>query len=117
MTAVITRETLRTMRCKPLSGPPVPEADVAAQLQVLTGWGVDGDGIARTFRFANYARTMAFVSAVASLAEREDHHPDLQVSWGRCTVRWSTHSAGGVSLNDFICAAATDALFDEAEGA
>jgi 4a-hydroxytetrahydrobiopterin dehydratase len=117
MSTALTREALRTLRCKPLSGPPVPAADLAAQLQVLTGWGVEGDGIARAYRFSDYPRTIAFVNAVAALAEREDHHPDLQVSWGRCTVRWSTHSAGGVSLNDFICAVATDTLFDEAGGA
>jgi 4a-hydroxytetrahydrobiopterin dehydratase len=53
---------------------------------------------------------MAFVNAVASIAHREDHHPDLSVHYDRCVVAWSTHSAGGVTLNDLICAARTDAV-------
>ena len=69
----------------------------------------DGDRIEKTFRFADYYRTMAFVNAVASIAHREDHHPDLAVHYDRCVVAWSTHSAGGVTLNDCICAAKTDA--------
>lgn len=111
----LSREALLSMHCRPLSGPPAGRQEVEAQLRVLTGWTLDGDAIGRTFRFSDYRRTIAFVNAVAELAEREDHHPDLLVGYGRCTVRWSTHSAGGVSLNDFVCAAATDAL-PEAEG-
>ena len=53
---------------------------------------------------------MAFVNAVAWIAHREDHHPDLAVSYNRCTVRLNTHSVGGISRNDFICAAQVDAL-------
>ena len=64
--------------------------------------------IEKTFRFAAYYRTMAFVNAVASIAHREDHHPDLVVHYDRCVVAWSTHSAGGLTLNDGICAAKTD---------
>ena len=54
--------------------------------------------------------TMAFVNAVAWIAHREDHHPDLLVSYNRCTVRFNTHSVGGLSINDFICAAKVDGL-------
>ncbi len=53
---------------------------------------------------------MAFVNALAWIAHTEDHHPDLQVGYYRCTVRFSTHSVGGISVNDFICAAKADAL-------
>jgi len=53
---------------------------------------------------------MSFVNAVAWLAQREDHHPDLHLGWGWCNVRWTTHSVGGLSMNDFICAAQVDAL-------
>ena len=108
--APLSLEALLSMRCRPLSGPPAGRREVEAQLRVLAGWTLDGDAIERTFRFPDYRRTIAFVNAVAELAEREDHHPDLRVGYGRCTVRWSTHSAGGISLNDFVCAAATDAL-------
>ncbi len=66
--------------------------------------------IEKTFHFADYHRTMAFVNAVATVAHAEDHHPDLAVHYDRCTVAWSTHSAHGVTLNDCICAAKVEAL-------
>ena len=53
----------------------------------------------------------AFVNAVAWMVHAEDHHPDLHVGYNRCTVRWNTHSVAGISENDFICAAKTDATF------
>ena len=52
----------------------------------------------------------AFVNAVAWIAHREDHHPDMAFGYHRCTLRLNTHSVGGISLNDFICAAQVDAL-------
>ncbi|TJZ74071.1 4a-hydroxytetrahydrobiopterin dehydratase [Chitiniphilus eburneus] len=64
----------------------------------------------KTFRFKNFHETMAFVNAVSWIAHRQDHHPDLEVSYSRCKVSWSTHSAGGLTRNDFICAARVDAL-------
>ena len=78
------------------------------------GWQLTGDGadvaIEKTYRFANYFETMAFVNALAHVAHKEDHHPDLQVSYAHCQVRFNTHAVGGISLNDFICAAKADAL-------
>jgi len=68
--------------------------------------------IQRQFEFGDYYETMAFVNAVAWIAHGEDHHPDLQVGYNRCTVRYSTHAVGGLSRNDFICAARVDAVFD-----
>jgi 4a-hydroxytetrahydrobiopterin dehydratase len=68
------------------------------------------DAIRKTFRFDDYHRTLAFVNAVAWIAHREDHHPDLEVGYNRCTVRYSTHDVGGLSENDFICAAKVDRL-------
>ncbi len=73
----------------------------------LTG---DGRGIRRDFKFKNYYHTMAFVNALAWIAHRQDHHPDLSVSYNHCSVTFSTHSLGGLSENDFICAAHVDAL-------
>lgn len=70
----------------------------------------DGKAITRTFRFQDYYRTMAFVNALAFIAHREDHHPDLQVHYDRVVVRYSTHDVDGLSENDFICAAKADAL-------
>ncbi len=64
----------------------------------------------RSFRFKNYYHTIAFVNALAWIANQQDHHPDLEVGYNRCLVRFSTHSVGGLSENDFICAARVDAL-------
>ena len=95
--------------CTPLKGPEHRlDADaVASRLGDVPGWEVsaDGDALVRTFRFADYYRTMSFVNAVAHMANREDHHPDLGVHYDRCVVRYSTHDVGGLSENDFICAA------------
>ena len=77
----------------------------------LAGWDAQGDRLHKSFRFANYHETIAFVNAVAWIAHREDHHPDLAVGYDRCDVTWSTHSAGGVTLNDAICAAKIERLF------
>lgn len=69
-----------------------------------------GQAIGKTYTFKNYYRTMAFVNALAFIAHREDHHPDLGVHYDHCVVRYSTHDVGGLSENDFICAAKADAL-------
>ena len=66
--------------------------------------------IRKTFAFANYYETMAFVNAVAFIAHREDHHPELAVGYNKVTAVFSTHSVPGLSVNDFICAAKVDAL-------
>jgi 4a-hydroxytetrahydrobiopterin dehydratase len=81
-------------------------------LAQIDGWTLDDDAkqIGRTFEFKNYYRTMAFVNAVAWIAHVEDHHPDMEVGYNRCSVRFSTHSVGGLSENDFICAAKIDQL-------
>jgi 4a-hydroxytetrahydrobiopterin dehydratase len=69
-----------------------------------------GQAIRKTFCFADYYRTLAFVNALAFVAHREDHHPDLGVHYDRCVVRYSTHDVGGLSENDFVCAAKTELL-------
>ncbi len=75
-------------------------------------WSLTGDarGIRRDFKFKNYYHTMAFVNALAWIAHQQDHHPDLFVAYNRCSVTFSTHSVGGLSENDFICAAHVDSL-------
>jgi 4a-hydroxytetrahydrobiopterin dehydratase len=102
-------ESLRTQHCRPLKGKDAGlGADaITSYLKDLAGWAkaTDGGSISKEFRFADYFHTMAFVNAVASIAHREDHHPDLEVGYSRCVVRYSTHDVGGLSLNDFICAA------------
>jgi 4a-hydroxytetrahydrobiopterin dehydratase len=92
---------------------PQPEEKLLAEYcRELPHWSVveDGAAITRTFRFADYYRTMAFVNALAYVAHAQDHHPDLGVHYDRCVVRYSTHDVGGLSENDFICAAKADAL-------
>ena len=86
------------------------EGQIAAFLQQVPGWERAGGEIARKYRFANYYETMAFVNATAWISHRENHHPDLSVGYNACEVRYSTHSVGGLSENDFICAAKIDGL-------
>jgi 4a-hydroxytetrahydrobiopterin dehydratase len=99
--------------CKPCASgtPPLPLAEAKALLQQLDGWALDDKLLSKTFEFKNYYQTMAFVNAVAWMAHREDHHPDMAVGYNKCRVEYSTHSVGGLSENDFICAAKVDALF------
>ncbi|MET0207935.1 MAG: 4a-hydroxytetrahydrobiopterin dehydratase [Burkholderiaceae bacterium] len=85
--------------------------ELAAQLSILDGWALTGDRLEKTFHFADYHHTMAFVNALAWVAHREDHHPDLSVHYNRCVVAFSTHDAGGVTQNDVICAAKAERLF------
>lgn len=98
-------------RCQALEGQAaMDEAEIRRHLAQVSGWRQADGAIEKTFGFKNYHETIAFVNAVAWIAHVEDHHPDLQVSYNRCVVRYSTHSVGGISVNDFICAAKVDAL-------
>jgi len=108
-----TAAELLAARCRPLEGrPAMDDGQVAAQLAVLAHWQLTDGAISRTFRFAGYFETIAFVNALAWMVHGEDHHPDLRVGHDRCEVRFSTHSVGGISENDFICAAKADAIFE-----
>jgi len=112
----MTRAQLLAWQCRPL-GPAsaLGPAQAAALLAQLPGWRADGGTLEREYRFAAYRATIGFVNAVAALAEAQDHHPELLVGHGSCVVRWSTHSARGLTLNDFACAAMTDAAFSPTE--
>ena len=104
---------LTQKKCKPCEGgvPPLSATQVRTLLQSLEGWTqADHKQISRTFTFKNYYETMAFVNATAWISHREDHHPDLEVGYNKCTVRYSTHAIGGLSENDFICAAKIEAM-------
>ncbi|HSV14820.1 MAG TPA: 4a-hydroxytetrahydrobiopterin dehydratase [Tepidisphaeraceae bacterium] len=94
---------------KPGSGA-LSAKDVANRLKGLNGWTAADGRISKTYKFDDYYRTITFVNAVAWLANKEDHHPDLEVGYNQCVVHYSTHSVGGLSENDFICAAKVDAL-------
>ncbi|MGM0562787.1 MAG: 4a-hydroxytetrahydrobiopterin dehydratase [Pseudomonadota bacterium] len=76
-------------------------------------WSVGEEQLVREFGFADFHQTMAFVNALAWIAHREDHHPDLEVGYNRCLVQFTSHSAGGLTNNDFICAAKIDHWLDD----
>jgi 4a-hydroxytetrahydrobiopterin dehydratase len=101
-------------RCLPCEGGvrPLNASEVATALKTLPDWrvGEGGKAISRAFKFADFHQTMKFVNQVAEIAHREDHHPDMEVGYNRCLVRYSTHAIDGLSQNDFICAAAVDEL-------
>ncbi|AFY00552.1 4a-hydroxytetrahydrobiopterin dehydratase [Bdellovibrio bacteriovorus] len=88
--------------------------EIQQYLTVLDGWSLQGLHIAKSFEFKNYYQTIAFVNAIAFIVHTEDHHPELEVGYNRCVVKFYTHSVneglGGISENDFICAAKIDAL-------
>ena len=83
----------------------------AEMLKQLKGWIIEDGKLVKVYPFGNYYQTMAFVNALAWVSHREDHHPDLTLGYNRCRVEYSTHAIGGLSENDFICAAKCDALF------
>ena len=107
-------EPLAERRCLPCEGgiAALDRSRAQALLKSLQGWTLDESAteIAKGYAFRNYHDTMAFVNAVAWIAHREDHHPDMEVSWNSCVVRYRTHAVNGLSENDFICAAKVDAL-------
>ena len=74
------------------------------------GWRLIDDAIEKTFSFKNYYETIAFVNAIAFIANAENHHPDLAVFYSKCTVRFNTHDVKGISVSDFFCASKVDAL-------
>jgi 4a-hydroxytetrahydrobiopterin dehydratase len=84
-----------------LSGEPL----AALATELGRGWQVEGDRLRKTYRFPDFAGALAFVNRIGEIAEREDHHPDIQLSWGRVSVEMWTHAIGGLSENDFIVAA------------
>lgn len=114
----MTDQDLLSRHCKPLKGAEhqLGGDQLRAALSNLSGWELieDGKAICKTYGFPDYYHTLAFVNALAFVAHREDHHPDLGVHYNRCVVRFSTHDADGVTENDLICAAKAEALYADA---
>ncbi len=104
---------LTNKHCKPCEGgvPPLTEKEARELLKQLDGWELKGNILSKAFAFKNYYQTIAFVNAVAWMTHREDHHPDMTVGYSKCRMEYTTHAIGGLSDNDFICAAKVDALF------
>ncbi len=105
--------SLETKHCKPCEGgtPPLSSEKITELLKQLEGWDLFDRLIGKLYNFKNYYQTIAFVNAVAWISHQEDHHPDMIVSYNKCRVEYSTHAIGGLSENDFICAAKIDAQF------
>ena len=109
----MTIDDLDKKHCVPCEGGVDPLDKPAAEqlaMAIDSSWDISDDAtyIEREFKFANYDKTISFVNAVAWIAESEDNHPDLVVKYGSCRVKYSTHSIGGLSENDFICAKKID---------
>ena len=108
---------LASQHCIPRKGKEhaLDGAGIEAMLKQLPGWHLanEGKAIVKDFKFADFSDALAFGNALGWIAERENHHPDIEFGWGRCRVRFSTHDVGGISRNDFICAAKTEGLFDD----
>jgi len=107
---------LSSRRCQAVVPAATPEA-VGRMLAQLSGWTVQDGKLVRAYAFRDHYETLAFVNALAWISHVEDHHPELTVTYNRCVVRYDTHSVnegrGGLSDNDFICAAKVDALYDQ----
>ena len=106
---------LTQKRCVPCEGGVQPLSKTEAQQlmqQLHADWqlATDAKSIQREFKFKNFHRAMSFVNAIAHIANTEDHHPDLELGYGYCRVRFNTHAIGGLSENDLICAAKVDTL-------
>jgi 4a-hydroxytetrahydrobiopterin dehydratase len=106
---------LAARKCKPCEGGmPALTGAQARQLlaQISSAWVLTDDvhAIRREFRFRDFYRTMSFVNALAHVANIEDHHPDLEVGYNTCRVTYTTHAIGGLSENDFVCAAKVDLI-------
>ena len=109
----MTRLTDRSCRrCQGADVPYTGEQALALMSQLHEDWRIveDGKALRRTLRFEDFYRTMGFVNALAHLANAEDHHPDLELGYNYCNIRFSTHDAGGLTEKDFICAAKADGL-------
>lgn len=105
---------LTEKRCEACEGgvAPMTQAEAKKELKKLDHWDINDDGseIFKEYEFKNFYHTMAFVNAVAFIANKENHHPDLAVGYNYCHIRYSTHAINGLSINDFICAAKIDAI-------
>jgi 4a-hydroxytetrahydrobiopterin dehydratase len=106
MTSLIARRSKEL----PKGTPPLSAEVIAGYLPETPGWSAEGNRLSKSFSFKDFHETMEFVNALAWVVHREDHHPDLEVSYNRCRVAFWTHTVGGLSDNDFICAAKVEAL-------
>jgi len=111
--------TLSEQHCEACraGAPKVSDDELAELIREIPDWAPVTQGevmqLQRTFKFKNFRQALAFTNLVGELAESEGHHPEILTEWGKTTVTWWTHKINGLHRNDFICAAKTDALFEE----
>lgn len=105
--------------CIPCKGgtAPLNIEDANKLVEQVQGWNINGNQIEKTFKFKNFIAAIDFANKIAVVAEEQNHHPDLHISWGKVKVQYSTHAIGGLSINDFIMAAKINMLIDESEQA
>ena len=112
----LTTQTLLTQKSQP-QVVALNDADVKQYLPLVEGWALEQGKLVKSFAFEDYHETLAFVNAIAYVIHAEDHHPELVVTYNRCVAKFDTHSVnegrGGLSINDFICAAKVDAIFHQ----
>ncbi len=89
--------------------PPLSDAEIADGLSAVPGWGREGDEIVKTYEAPSFPDAIAFVTRVADLAEKADHHPDLDIRYRKVRVALSTHSEGGITDQDLALAAEIEA--------
>lgn len=113
---MITHNDLLEKKCQhTVTG--LTEAQITEYLAAVGNWAQEGARIVKTFSFKDYYETLAFINAIAYVIHAEDHHPELIVTYNRCVVKFDTHTVndgrGGISENDFICAAKIDTIFNQ----
>ncbi len=110
----MTNIDLATQHCHPRNAETdgLKPEQVNQLLAQLPGWTAqkNNKSIVKNFTFDDFHRTLGFINAVGFMANGQDHHPDLEAGYGHCQITWSTHDVGGLSLNDFICAAKVERL-------
>ena len=113
---MIKTSELREKKCRHLETG-LHALEIVDYLKAVEAWDVQDGKIVKTYNFKNYYETLAFINAIAYVIHAEDHHPELIVTYNSCVVKFDTHSVndghGGLSENDFICAAKVDAIFQQ----
>ena len=98
-----------------IGAPLVPHDQQIELLKDLDGWIIDNSDISKLtkeFKLNNYEQSIVFTNLIADLAELQDHHPKITLEWGSVSLEWWSHKIGGLHMNDFICAAKSDEIFD-----
>ncbi|MBK4216209.1 4a-hydroxytetrahydrobiopterin dehydratase [Paracoccus caeni] len=110
----MSQNDLSNQTCVPCEGgmPAMPADEARQMMGELDSWKLseDGTSISRRFEFKGFAKAVEMANLAAWLGNKQGHHPDIGFGWGYCQVTFTTHSAGGLTRNDFICAAKLDHL-------